>query len=57
MVREMRHTLGMPGGKLWSISVLVPLCPLQSLTSVAAIHCLEASGPERARLDPAGEIV
>jgi hypothetical protein len=31
-----------PGGKLWSISVLVPLCPSQSMTSVAAIDCLVA---------------
>jgi hypothetical protein len=45
------------GGKLWSISVLVPLCPSQSMTSVAAIYCLVASEPEKAKLDPAGECV
>src|ERR1017187_1256014 len=54
---DLGQTLRMPGGKLWSISVLVPSCPSQSLTSVAAIHCLVASWPERARLDPAGEFV
>jgi hypothetical protein len=48
----------MPGGKLWSISVLVPLCPSQSLTSVAAIHELVASDKaEKAKLDPVGEFV
>ncbi|SRR5260370_27471565 len=51
------HTFRMPGGKLWSISFLVPLCPSESLTSVAAIHGLEASWPERAKLDPVGECV
>jgi len=36
---------------------LVPLCPLESMTSVAAINCLVASGPEKAKLDPVREIV
>jgi len=45
-------------GKLWSLFSLVPLCPSQSLTSVAAMECLVASGAlKRAKLDPAGEIV
>jgi hypothetical protein len=39
---ELWHSRGMPGGKLWSISVLVPLCPSQSMTSVAAVHRLVA---------------
>jgi len=36
---------------------LVPFCPWRSLTSVAAMECLVASWPEKAKLDPAGEIV
>ena len=32
-------------GKLWSLFSLVPLCPSQSLTSVAAMKCLVASVP------------
>ena len=32
-------------------------CPLQSVTSVAASHCLVASCPEKSKLDPAREIV
>ena len=40
----MWHIREMPGGKLWSISVLVFLCPSQSMTSVAAVHGLVARG-------------
>jgi hypothetical protein len=47
----------MPGGKLWSVSTLVPLCPLESMTSVAAIHYLVAGWPEKAKLDPVREFV
>jgi hypothetical protein len=37
---------------------MVPWCPSQSLTSVAAIHCLVASlALKKARLDPAGEFL
>ena len=32
-------------GKLWSLFFLVPSCPSQSLTSVAAMKCLVASVP------------
>jgi hypothetical protein len=39
------------------VSPLVPMCPSQSLTSVAAMECLVASWPEKARPDPAGEFV
>jgi hypothetical protein len=46
-----------PGGKLWSIRILGAKCPLRSMTSVAASHCLVASCPEKAKLDPAREIV
>jgi hypothetical protein len=31
------------------------LCPPRSMTSVAALHYLVASWPEKARLDPVGE--
>jgi phage terminase large subunit-like protein len=36
---------------------LVPLCPLESVTSVVAIHYLMANWPERAGVDPVGEFV
>jgi len=40
------------------VPTLVPLCPFYSLTSVAAIHCLEANvSRETGRLDPVGEFV
>ncbi len=45
------------GGKLWSTRFLVPLCPSESMTSVAASHRLVASCPEQGRLDPAREFV
>ena len=51
------HTGGASGGKLWSKSVLVLRCPPQSLTSVAAIHCLVARSPAKGELDPVGEFV
>jgi hypothetical protein len=39
-------------------SFMVPWCPSQSLTSVAAIHGLVASLTlKKAKLDPAGEFV
>jgi len=50
-----------PGAASYSrfyLGALVPLCPFVSLTSVAAIHRLVASGSGRPdRLDPAGEFV
>ena len=38
-------------------SCLGALCPSQSMTSVAAIHGLEASRSEKTKLDPVGECV
>ena len=52
-VRAGECRLEEPGGKLWSIRILGAKCPLKSMTSVAASHCLVAS----AELDPAREIV
>ena len=40
--RQLWHIREMPGGKLWSICVLEPVCPSQSMTSVAAVHGLVA---------------
>src|SRR5262249_8615725 len=51
-----RCRLEEPGGKLWSIRILGAVCPLKSMTSVAASHCLVASCPVKAKLDPAREI-
>ena len=34
------------------VRFLVPLCPSESLTSVAAIHCLVASCPEKGQARP-----
>jgi hypothetical protein len=39
-------------GKLWSLFFLVPLCPSQSLTSVAAMKCLVASVPQKGQARP-----
>ena len=39
-------------GKLWSFFFLVPLCPSQSLTSVAAMECLVASWPAKGQARP-----
>jgi hypothetical protein len=38
-------------------SALAPLCPPRRVTSVAAIHFLVASRPEKAKLDPIGDFV
>src|ERR1035441_2562132 len=34
---DLGQTLRMPGGKLWSISVLVPSCPSQSLSRLRVL--------------------
>jgi hypothetical protein len=39
------------------VNPLVPVCPSQSLTSVAAMEWLVASWSEKTKLDPAGEFV